>query len=112
MAYNEQLAERIREHLAATEDLALLREQKMFGGIAFMWCGNMLVGVHEDRLLVRVPREETAAELAKPRVHPFDITGRPMSGWLSVEADAAKSARDLARWIARSRAYVETLPPK
>ncbi len=112
MSYNEQLAERIREHLAATEDLAQLREQKMFGGIAFMWRGNMLVGVHEDRLLIRVPREETDAALKQPRVHPFDITGRPMSGWLSIEADAAKTARDLARWIARSRAHVATLPPK
>jgi TfoX/Sxy family transcriptional regulator of competence genes len=112
VSYNEQLAERIREHLAATEDLAQLREQKMFGGIAFMWRGNMLVGVHEDRLLIRVPREETDAALKQPRVHPFDITGRPMSGWLSIEADAAKTARDLARWIARSRAHVATLPPK
>lgn len=112
MAYNEQLAERIRDHLAATEDVALLREQKMFGGIAFMWRGNMLVGVHEDRLLIRVPRDETDAALKQPRVHPFNITGRPMSGWLSVEADAAKTTRDLARWIARSRAHVATLPPK
>ena len=58
------------------------------------------------------PREDTDAELQQPRVHPFDITGKPMRGWLSVEADAAKTKRDLARWIARSRAYVATLPPK
>lgn len=112
MAYDEQLAGRVRDLIEETDDPAEVREQKMFGGIAFMLRGNMLVGIHEDRLLVRVPREETASALQGPRVHPFDITGRPMSGWLSVEAEAVKTKRALQQWVARSRSYVVTLPPK
>jgi TfoX/Sxy family transcriptional regulator of competence genes len=112
MAYNEQLAERVRTLLADSEDASDMREQKMFGGICFMWRGNMLVGVHEERLLIRIPREQTEATLKQPRVHPFDITGRPMQGWLSVEAEAVKTKPALTKWIERSRSYVATLPPK
>jgi TfoX/Sxy family transcriptional regulator of competence genes len=112
MAYNEQLAERIRTLLAASEDASDMREQKMFGGVCFMWRGNMLVGVHEDRLLIRIPREQTEASLKQPRVHPFDFTGRPMQGWLSVEAEAVQTKPALRKWLDRSRSYVATLPPK
>ena len=122
MPYNEQLAERVRALLAASEDAPDIREQQMFGGLVFMWRApmsrqakssmRMLVGVHADRLLIRVPREQTEAPLKQPRVHPFDITGRPMQGWLTVDLEALTTKASLAKWIARSREYVATLPPK
>lgn len=112
MPYNEQLAERVRTLLADSEDASDIREQKMFGGITFIWRGNMLVGVHADRLLIRIPREQTEATLKQPRVHPFDITGRPMQGWLTVDLEALKTKTALAKWIERSRSYVATLTPK
>jgi len=122
MPYNEQLAERVRTLLADSEDASDIREQKMFGGLVFMWrdpmsrqaksSARMLVGVHADRLLIRIPREQAEATLKQPRVHPFDITGRPMQGWLTVDLDALKTKATLAKWIERSRSYVATLPPK
>jgi hypothetical protein len=104
MAYDEALAERVRSALAGREGLT---ERKMFGGIGFMLNGNMCVGVHGEELIVRIPPEQTEEALSRPHTREFDMTGRPMKGWLLVGADA-----DLDAWIAEAAAFASSLAPK
>jgi hypothetical protein len=112
MAYDEALAARVRDLLADSEAAPDLREQKMFGGIGFLLAGNICVGVHGDSLIVRLPHEDADAALDLPHVRPFDITGRPMHGWLFVAPDGLRTKRALAAWVERGRAFASTLPPK
>lgn len=109
MAYSRNLADRVR---AATRDLRGLVEKKMFGGVGFMLCGNMLVGIMGSSLIVRLGPEAAAAALQKEGVRQFDVTGKPMRGWVVVDADALDSDRVLAAWIDLAATFVETLPPK
>jgi hypothetical protein len=109
VAYNEALAERIRAHLGAADGL---NERKMFGGIAFMLNGNVLVGVMNDDLIVRVDAAESEDALSQPGARPFDYTGRPMKGWLFVGPSGCGSDADLGGWIERAMGFVTTLPPK
>jgi len=81
MAFSETLAERIRRGLARKKNID---EKKMFGGIGFLLNGNMLVGVWKDSLIVRLGDEQGEEELLEPHVKKFDITGRPMKGWVLV----------------------------
>jgi TfoX/Sxy family transcriptional regulator of competence genes len=108
MAYDAVLAQRVRDRLL---DAAGVSEKKMFGGLAFLTSGNMTVGVHGNDLIVRVDPESMDAMLAEPGVRPFDMTGRPMRGWVLV-ASGHLSDNDLGRWIGQARSYVSTLPPK
>ena len=108
MAYDEALCERIRERLA---DLPGVTDKRMFGGVAFLTDGNMTVGVTGDDLLVRVGPEATDTALARPGARLFDMTGRPMRGWVVV--DGAELDDDvLVEWIELARSFVATLPPK
>jgi TfoX/Sxy family transcriptional regulator of competence genes len=109
MAYDEGLAERIREMLAARTDV---REKLMFGGIAFLINGNMAVGVAKEDLMIRVPPEAHEALLVQPHARPMDFTGRPMKGWLFVDPQGVESDADLRRWIERGAAYASSLPAK
>ena len=109
MAYDEGLATRIRELLG---DRLGVTEKRMFGGVAFLLDGNMACGVHGDELIVRVAAERAEAALAEPGTRPFDLTGRPMKGWLLVGPDAYAEEDDLRRWVDRGVAYAGTLPPK
>ena len=108
MAYDDALAERLRDRLGA---VAGGTEKKMFGGLAFLTHGNMTVGVHGDDLIARIDPEGSDAALGEPGVRPFDMTGRPMRGWILV---AGESLDDdvLDRWVGQARGYVATLPPK
>jgi TfoX/Sxy family transcriptional regulator of competence genes len=108
MAYDEVLADRLRDRLATADAVV---EKKMFGGLAFLTHGNMTVGVHGDDLIVRLRPDATEPALTRPGVRPFDITGRPMRGWVLVAGDHLDDA-DLDRWIADAAAFVATLPPK
>ncbi len=108
MAYDEVLAERIRERLG---EVTGVTEKKMFGGLAFLTDGNMTVGVHGDDLIARVDPAGTDDALAEPGALPFDITGRPMRGWLLVAGEVLDDAV-LDGWIARAGAFVATLPRK
>jgi len=83
----------------------------MFGGIAFLLKGNMLVGVHKDALIARIPPDDTDAALREKHARVFDITGRPMRGWILVEP-AGIAGPGLERWIERALAFVRTLPAK
>ena len=109
MAFDQQLAARIREALPTS---AAIQERKMFGGLAVLVDGNMSVGVHGADLIVRIDPSETEEALARPGVRIFDITGRPMKGWLLVSQDAVASKSALAEWVARGVSYAQTLPPK
>ena len=109
MAYDEGLATRVREVLGDQPGLA---EKKMFGGLAFLLHGNMACGVRGDDLMVRVDPELGDAALAEPGVRPFDMTGRPMKGWLLVDPDGHAEDEDLRRWVDRGLAHAGSLPPK
>jgi len=108
MAYDEVLAERFRGRL---KDVVGVSEKKMFGGLAFLTHGNMTVGVHGDDLIARIDPAATAAALARPGVRPFDLTGRPMRGWILVAGDTLDDDA-LEGWIAETGAFVATLPTK
>jgi TfoX/Sxy family transcriptional regulator of competence genes len=108
MAFDDALAERIRDRLDAASGVT---EKKMFGGLAFLTHGNMTVGVHGDDLIARIDPGATDAALAEPGVRPFDITGRPMRGWILVAGEALDDGV-LDRWIEQARGYVATLPAK
>ena len=109
MAFGEGLAHRVREQLGHRPDLT---ERRMFGGIAFMTSGNMLVGVIGDDLICRVGAEAMDDALAQPGARVFDMTGRVMSGWVLVGGEAVTEDDGLAEWIDRASRFVETLPPK
>jgi TfoX/Sxy family transcriptional regulator of competence genes len=109
MAYDEGLAERIRQHLGADPDVA---QKRMFGGIAFLLRGNMAVGVTGDDLMVRVGPEATDAALARPGARLFDMTGRPMRGWVVVDSSALAEDEALGEWIDEGYAFAAGLPPK
>ena len=109
MAYDEQLAERVRDALALREDVT---EQRMFGGIAFMLAGNMACGVLGDDLIVRVGPEEHERALAEPHVRPFDFTGRPSKGIVFVSPAGVASDETLAGWVEAGADFAASLPAK
>lgn len=109
MAFDAALAERVRERLIAAAGVS---EKKMFGGLAFLTFGNMTVGVNGDDLIARIDPAATDAALTEPGVRAFDMTGRPMRGWIVVAGSAVGDDDALEHWIERAQAYVSTLPPK
>lgn len=96
MAYNEQIAERIRIVLSGTKNLV---EKKMFGGIAFMVNEKMCLGVDKDDIMLRCEPEMTDELLSKKGARPFDLSGKPMKGWLLVSADGTSTKKDFDFWV-------------
>ena len=109
MAFDEALAERIREILA---DEPGLSSKKMFGGYCFLLDGNMCAGVERDRLISRVPPDAYQQALAEPNVSVWPNPDRPMKNWVGVEADGIAEDEDLARWVQSGVAVARSLPPK
>jgi TfoX/Sxy family transcriptional regulator of competence genes len=110
MAYDENLANRLRE-LLADEDA--VTERKMFGGLAFLLHGNMTVAAsHTGGLLARVDPAAAGDWIAPPQVAPMEMRGRTMDGWLMVAPEVVQGERALATWVERSVGFVKTLPPK
>jgi TfoX/Sxy family transcriptional regulator of competence genes len=110
MAYDEDLANRIRELIAAEPGVT---EQRMFGGLAFLVGGNMSVAASgQGGLMVRVDPEETDALLAKPNARPMVMRGREMQGWLRVDDEGVRTKRQLEPWVKRGVAYARSLPAK
>ena len=110
MAYDEDLANRIRELVA---DEPGLTEMKMFGGLAFLIGGNMAVSASgQGGLLLHVDPSATDELLAKRHAQPFEMRGRVMDGWLRVEAEGVQTKAQLERWVARGVSYARSLPPK
>ena len=108
MGYNLKLAERVRDQLDGMPYV----EKKMFGGVGYLLHGNMACGVIKDDLIVRIDPQEQPALLKKPHVKLFDMTGRPMKGWLVVEPDGIKTAKQLGTWVKLGIEFALTLPPK
>ena len=109
MAYDEALAQRVRTVLP---DVPGLTEKKMFGGIGFIVQGNMACGVNGNDLIVRMSPDAFDAAVAHPHVRLFDMTGRPMKGWIVVDSAGIKSAEDLQSWLRQGVAFAQSLPPK
>jgi hypothetical protein len=110
MAYDEDLANRIRELIAPE---AGVTEQRMFGGLAFLIGGHMSVAAsRQGGIMVRFDPDETEALLAKPHTRPFEMRGRPLEGWLRVDPEGLKTKRQLEPWVKRGVAYARSLPPK
>jgi TfoX/Sxy family transcriptional regulator of competence genes len=110
MAYDEELAERIRELVGSERGVS---EMRMFGGLAFLINGNMAVAASgQGGLMVRVDPEDTAALVARPHARPFEMRGREMQGWLRVDAEGVRTRRQLEPWVTRGVAYARSLPAK
>ena len=109
MAYDEGLAHRIRETLAEQPGLT---EKKMFGGIAFMINGNMACGVSGEEVMVRVGPDNYNTAVTQPHARPFDMTGRPMKGWVMVALEGYEADEDLEAWVQQGVSFALSLPPK
>ncbi|MCT7661942.1 TfoX/Sxy family protein [Mycobacterium deserti] len=110
MAYDQDLADRVRELIAAERGV---EEKTMFGGLAFLINGNMSVAVSgKGGLMVRVPPEETPTLLTREHVTPMVMAGRETRGWLRVSAEGVKAKRQLQSWVGRGVDYAKRLPPK
>jgi TfoX/Sxy family transcriptional regulator of competence genes len=109
VAYDEGLAERVRQQLSARADVS---EMKMFGGIAFMVGGNMAVGVAGDELMVRLDPADGEKALTEEGVRMFDMTGRPLKGWILVSPDRTADEAGLSEWVEAGADYAASLPAK
>jgi TfoX/Sxy family transcriptional regulator of competence genes len=110
MAYDEDLAHRLRELLADEDGIT---EKKMFGGLAFLLHGNMSVSASRNGgLLVRIDPADTDAALTRPHVALMTMGGRTMDGWVTVAPEGLTTKRQLAAWVTRGVAFAKTLPPK
>jgi TfoX/Sxy family transcriptional regulator of competence genes len=109
MAYDENLARRIRSEIGPLPGLV---EKKMFGGIGFLVRGNMACGVHGDDLIARVGLGRYEEALARPHAKPFDMTGRPMSGWVMVTPAGVAKDEDLRAWVQEGIETALSLPAK
>ena len=109
MAYNEELALRIRQAIGMQTGIT---ERKMFGGLCFMVHGNMLGGVMGDEIIVRVGSERYEDALKQPHAREMDFTGRPMRGFVIVASEGIASDERLNEWVQRGAQFATSLPPK
>jgi len=110
VAYDQALAERIRELVSSEKGLT---EKKMFGGLAFLINGNMAVAASgQGGLLLRCDPADSAALTKSAHVDRMEMRGRTMNGWLRVGDDAVKTKAAMQKWVARCVAYAKSLPPK
>lgn len=109
MAYDVELADRVR---AVVGEEPGVTEKRMFGGLAFLVGGHLAVTASSrGGLLLRVDPADAGPLLAEPGVAPFEMRGRPMAGWLAVDAEAVADDDELRRWVARGVACARALPP-
>lgn len=109
MAYDKALEGRIRGIVDGWEDLAA---EKMFGGVCYLHRGNMMCGIWQDSLILRVGLEGFQEALDAPHARPFDVTGRPMAGWVMVAPRGFQRDGDLRAWLEKAHAFTRTLPAK
>jgi len=109
MAFDQTLAARIRKRMGRRTGLS---EKKMFGGIAFLLNGNMCCGVNGETLIARLEPGATAQALSEPHTRTFDLTGRPLKGWILVEPEGLMTEAKLGKWIQVATKYAESVPPK
>ncbi|MDQ4065636.1 MAG: TfoX/Sxy family protein [Actinomycetota bacterium] len=110
MAYDEDLADRIRELLPNRRGIV---EKKMFGGLAFLVNGNIAVAASgQGGILVRVDPEASDGLVARTKAYPMEMRGRPMRGWLRVDSQDVRTKAQLAKWVERGTSHARSLPPK
>ena len=109
MGYNEELEIRLVQLIKERRDI---HRRRMFGGLGFLLRGNMCFGIWKDHLILRIGESKAESALRKTNVVPFDITGRPMKGWVMVLPQALRSKASLNRWIKQAIDFVEQLPKK
>jgi hypothetical protein len=109
MAYDERLENRI---LSAIDGWHEASSKKMFGGVCHLIQGNMFAGVYKEFLILRLGEAAAVEALSKPYTKPFDITGRPMKGWVMVGPDGVLTDDDLSAWLEQARAFALSLPAK
>ena len=109
MPYDESLANRIQSHIGSPPGMTV---KKMFVGIGFLLNGNMACGDHGQKMIVRLPPDQTAEALAQPHTHVFNLTGKPMKGWVLVEPEGVQGEAELEAWIRRGVDYAASLPAK
>ncbi len=107
MSYNAKLEEMID---AAAKRWQNVEKKKMFGGVGYLLKGNMAFGIHKDFLIVRMDKEQGEKSLKDRNVEPFDITGKPMAGWVMVSEAGWKSPAALKKWINIGKEYARSLP--
>ena len=109
MPYSEHIDSRISNIVSGWKNT---ERKKMFGGICLLFNGNMVCGVYKDYLILRLGEAAAQEALEQPHVRPFDITGRPMKGWVMVEEQGFESDQSLNDWLNKAKTFVSTLPPK
>ena len=109
MAYNEELEQRIKKMVSRWKGTT---DKKMFGGVCHLINGNMFCGVHKDFLILRLGEDKSSDTLKRPYARPFDITGKPMKGWVMITNDGYKSDPDLKAWLNHAKVFAKSLPPK
>lgn len=109
MAYDPSVVARIDALVADWSDTV---PRKMFGGVCYLHRGNMACGVWQDQVILRLGERAAAEAMQERFVRPFDVTGRPMKGWVMVEPPGFATEEALAGWLDQARAFVETLPAK
>ena len=109
MPYNQDIEKRIKKITSGWKNT---EQKNMFGGVCHLLNGNMFCGVYKDFLILRLGEENGNKALTLPHVRPFDITGKPMKGWIMVGQDGFRKDRDLAGWLNRARKFASSLPPK
>jgi len=109
VAYNEELAERMRAQLKSTRGVV---EKKMFGGIGFLVNGNMACGVNRQDLIVRLSDDDFEKAIKQSHARIFDAMGKPMKGWLLVAPEGCASDKALQSWMEKGIAFAKSLPKK
>ncbi len=109
MAYDKDLEKRIDRIVSRWPDTA---SKKLFGGVCHLINGNMVGGVYQTYLILRLGEEGAWEALKQPFARQFDVTGKPMKGWVMIEGKGVASDKDLQAWLKKARKFVETLPAK
>ena len=109
MPYNEELDSRIKKVVARWKHTT---NKKMFGGVCHLINGNMFCGVHKDSLILRLGEETAREAMGGKDVREFDITGKPMKGWVMVAENGYKSEKDLRSWLEKAKKFAKTLSAK
>ena len=109
MPYNKEIDDRITKIVRRWKNTDA---KKMFGGVCHLLNGNMVCGVYKDYLILRMGEKAAAQALQQSHTRPFDITGKPMKGWVMVDGKGFKTEENLKTWLNKAKTFVKTLPPK
>jgi TfoX/Sxy family transcriptional regulator of competence genes len=109
MPYNQKIDARVTQIVGRWKNT---EAKKMFGGVCHLFNGNMVCGVYKDYLILRLGEKASSAALKKAHTRPFDITGKPMKGWVMIDESGFRSEDQLKSWLNKAKDFVKTLPPK